>query len=196
MRKLFSTMLIVSISFSVMAREKEDSKNPYIDYTRGETFIYEQQFYTVLPQLKAKKYFPTSSAIPKESNINLNSSDSVKVVEQKGEFLIFESNLTNTSSLTSSQYTTGEYPVTLNSRTNQLGIILGNLIVQLNQNEDIRKISDKYNLNIKKSFSHLNIFVLQAEQPFDILSIALDMNSESTVKSAEVEVLENYYVPL
>jgi len=67
----------------------------------------------------------------------------------------------------------------------------GNSIVKLDDLSEVEKISKKYNLQVLKTFSHLQNAIFQSNKPGKILTINESISMELGIISSEVEALEN-----
>ena len=87
------------------------------------------------------------------------------------------------------------YPVVLNARTNHFGIVIGNIIVILKDMNDAEVIAGDLNLKLKKKYNHLKTVFFNIKDGQDIINTHQTLIEDSRVKTATIEVLENFNEP-
>jgi len=86
-------------------------------------------------------------------------------------------------------------PVVLNTRTGQLGIVLGTIIAKLHNPADTEDLALKYGVQIQADFKHLSMAVFAVKPGRDVAAAAQQLQADSRVESADVEVIEQVAVP-
>ena len=196
---LFQTICSSVFSQSVQKRTEPEPK--YQNYVFGQETRFENQRYFIIQDLFAireKNISPQFRKLgnsPSLSGRTIQNKTENELIQNKGGFSIFERE--SSGSLQSSTSSSREnYPVVYNPRTNNLGIVLGNSVVKVTDLSEIGVISKKYNLQILRTFPHLNTAILKSSDPSEIISINERISLEDGVTSSEVEILENAYIPL
>ncbi len=176
---------------------KNQEKPSFNDLQKGnsfksgrETFVFLPELYSVFNRQKKRKSVLNSiSAIQNKKSATL--------MKKKGRFQIYKSGKGLKMSAMSSESTLDQtlYPVVLNQRTNNLGIVLGNIKVDLDNVEIAEDLAKEFNLKIQKKFAHLKIVFFSVKEGQDIMSIHQNLVDDSRVKSASIEVLESLNTP-
>ncbi len=115
----------------------------------------------------------------KASHRNRYSSD--EIVEEKFSFLLVKKNGSEDS----------ENLVVQNSRTKRLAILTGVFKIKLFNHEDWSKISEKYSLIEQANFPGIRLTLLKTNDLNKLESILSQLNKDSMVERAELEILEN-----
>ena len=164
----------------------------YSSFEKGDKFFSGREQYTILPELFS--VIQRSGGNKNENNsLTQNLSASSNFLKKKGNFAIYKSakNGGVTSLTSQSVITKHQYPVVLNSRTNNLGIVTGKIKVKLDNYDDLLNIAADFNLKIADSFRHLNLVFFEVKNDQDIIQQGLDLASDTRIKSANIEVLEH-----
>ncbi len=178
------------------ANQVKNNSIEKMNLVKGKSFSSDREEFVVLPELYSTSYQPSE-----DTQSNSLSAKKVQqaseLVQKKGGFAIYKSSSVNTLSSTSSVIAEDQtlLPVVLNKRTNNLGILTGKIKVVLNDMGDVGDIATDLNLTIADTFSHLKtvFFIVNGEQ--DLIDLSNTLDNDSRIKSASIEVLENFYEP-
>jgi len=96
------------------------------------------------------------------------------------------------SSISSSNYNQIAY----NPRTGGIGVITGQIIVSYTGNFDAESIGLSYSMQLVQDFAHLKTAFYTVNNGQDIFLITNSLNQSGLVSNAEVEVIENFAVPM
>ena len=96
------------------------------------------------------------------------------------------------SSISSSNYNQIAY----NPRTGGIGVITGQIIVSYTGNFDAESIGLSYSMQLVQDFAHLKTAFYTVNNGQDIFFITNSLNQSGLVSNAEVEVIENFAVPM
>ena len=96
------------------------------------------------------------------------------------------------SSISSSNYNQIAY----NPRTGGIGVITGQIIVSYTGNFDAESIGLSYSMQLVQDFAHLKTAFYTVNSGQDIFLITNSLNQSGLVSNAEVEVIENFAVPM
>jgi hypothetical protein len=96
------------------------------------------------------------------------------------------------SSISSSNYNQIAY----NPRTGGIGVITGQIIVSYTGNFDAESIGLSYSMQLVQDFAHLKTAFYTVNNGQDIFLITNSLNESGLVSKAEVEVIENFAVPM
>ena len=87
------------------------------------------------------------------------------------------------------------YPVVLNQRTGQLGIVSGMIAVKLPEMMDGDAVAQDHGIQLQSRYDHLGLAFYIVSIGEDVLSAAQALAADARVDSAEVEILEHFHVP-
>jgi len=181
---------------SSMSNSQEYSIS-YSDLQKGASFVSNRESFVFLPELyslinRKKNKVRVTSNIAKIQN-----EKSATLFQKKGGFGIYK-----TGAGVENQFMTAQsvlnltlYPVVLNTRTNQLGIVVGNISVILIDMNDAETIASELDLNVKKKYDHLKTVYFKIREGQDIISLHQSLINDTRIKSASIKVLENFNVP-
>ncbi|MDC1341974.1 hypothetical protein N8222_09260 [Oceanospirillaceae bacterium] len=96
------------------------------------------------------------------------------------------------SSISGSNYNQIAY----NPRTGGIGVITGQIIVSYTDNFDAEAIGLSYSMQLVQDFAHLKTAFYTVNSGQDIFLITNSLNQSGLVSNAEVEVIENFAVPM
>ena len=96
------------------------------------------------------------------------------------------------SSISGSNYNQIAY----NPRTGGIGVITGQIIVSYTDNFDAEAIGLSYSMQLVQDFAHLKTAFYTVNNGQDIFLITNSLNESGLVSKAEVEVIENFAVPM
>ena len=165
--------------------------------TKGSTFSSAKESYVFLPELYSVKSRGKKDTAANKSIETLQSATSADFVQQKGMFQIYKSGgVVSENKLTSDSATSLTlYPVVLNQRTNQLGVVPGNIIVKMDDTSEAQLVSAEYGIQLKKQYAHLKTAIFNVEDGQDILEIYQHLQKDSRIQQVSIEVLENLNEP-
>ena len=185
---LNSSLLLFLVCSSVsLAQFAEYSESNFSKYEKGETFFFQKNKYFILVDLEAN--FTNNDEI-KRNNREL--ANQRKLIDKKGKFNIFEKINNQIATLS----TNNIYPVTLNERSGQLGVIVGNLLVSMKDMKQADKFLIKYGLESVEKYPPLNLVIFRGKYPSQVLEVFDGLSKEPSVNSVEIEVLENLQMPM
>jgi hypothetical protein len=104
-------------------------------------------------------------------------------------YQLIETNTMASTQSTNNSDTTKQPRYAYNPRTKKKALITEKIIVTL-KNLSPSQIADKYNLKLENDFSHINIAIFSANNQ-DIFKVVTDMNGDSDIENAKIEVVEN-----
>ena len=88
------------------------------------------------------------------------------------------------------------YQIGYNPRTKGIAIINGKIIVTYTNEFPPEKISEYFNINVVDHFPAINVAFFIVPEWADIFTITDILNQSDLVSKAEIEVLDNEYIPL
>ena len=86
--------------------------------------------------------------------------------------------------------------IAYNPRTGGIGVITGQIIVSYTDNFDAEAIGLSYSMQLVQDFAHLKTAFYTVNSGQDIFLITNSLNQSGLVSKAEVEVIENFAVPM
>jgi hypothetical protein len=167
---------------------------------KGDPFRSNSETYRVLPEVYATRQ--TASQSPQVKPMQTPSSTaSSELLEQRGPFQIRRytsapsSSLRATPQSSSAFSVTSGYPVVLNTRTQRLGILMGTLLVRLNEATQVETLAQQHGLTLEHHFPHLRAAVLRFSAKQNPVTVLQELRADPGVRSANLEVLERLKVP-
>lgn len=162
----------------------------------GEQFISNGETYVVLPGARALRHFePDEEPSRALTKMGLGGQE---ILQLKGSFIIYRatgSNDSHSKPMLDSVQGRISFPVVLNKRTGQLGVVPGNLVVKLKNMTQAAHLADAHGLRIASRFDHLNLVFYSVGVGKDIHAAVQLLKADQRVESAEIEILENINVP-
>ena len=190
MKLLFSvTIILINLTLTTWAQKKEIQNTNFDKYQKSTNFISQQIYYSLLPELKAERGNKLKSGKPTIEALGAAGD----VLLEYGGFLISEKNKVRSNRTAKSSE---EYPVVFNSRSQKIGIVVGTLIVRMQDVSLAESLVEKYSLGGFTSYSRLNTVVFSGKYPAQVLDVFETFSKDSSVISVEIEVLENLQMPL
>ena len=178
---------------------KEQNKDTNIfakDLVKGDTFKSGKESYQILPELYSVSGERKSSVLKKAALSQIHEQKSGSHLKNKGKFSIYKSARTEkgmSSSLSPKELNdTKLYPIVLNSRTGDVGIVTGTIIVKVADIEDADYLATEYNLLVAKSYERLNLVFFTTPTDQDIVKAKEALESDSRVNEATIEILERF----
>lgn len=185
---LLLTLLIPNIIFS-----QKNVKNYSIldNYEKGQSISYQNNRYVHLPGLEAQKEsVPTStSALNQEAQTESND-----VLFSKGGFVVKQKKSTTTTPLFNQS--SEIYPVVGNLRSQKIGVVLGNLVANMENVELADQLLAKYNLSGVKKYSNLKTVIFRAKYPYQVFEVIEGIKKEPSINKVEIEIFESAKKPL
>lgn len=83
------------------------------------------------------------------------------------------------------------HAVTYNNNNQQIGVIVGNIAVKFKGEFNPQPIADTYGLTITAQFERLNLVFFRVADEADIVLISQQLNADSAIERADIEILEN-----
>jgi Open reading frame 2 N-terminal domain len=184
------------IVISKAEKELQSQKSEFSSYEKTASFQFEQETYQFLPELYSVVVRGASSDPITGNLASIQSEKSATLVQKKGHFQIFRSNLeTGNKTMTCQNlYSQQVFPVVLNNRTGNLGIVTGMIAVKLKDIEQASDIAADYDLVIKNAFAHLNTAFYSTQPGQDLIQLGTTLGDDSRIEKASIEVLEHLQV--
>jgi len=161
---------------------------------QGEAYSSGAETYIFLPKVKA--FLPSAGTDHESSRKSLRQAGvpDADVLEQKGDFVITKVSDALASARTLSTASLNKYSVMLNPRTEQFGIVLGDLIVKLHSMNDAPALSES-GLRLVRRFDHLQTAIYQASSTELLFATFRKLQSDPRVAKVQLDVLEQVKVP-
>ena len=205
---VFALFFTLPIFGSEKAKQSQNSMNYKVlieSLIKDKIFSVRGEAYVLLPELQSYKTQTTISKpnVIESSNNNTNSasaqtSGQTNFVARKGNYIIIKSN-NKDATLNKSWNKTGNtelFPVVLNQRTQQFGIVTREVSVELLNASNANIVSEEYNIKIVRSFDHLRLTIYQTTIYQDIFDLVNKLGLDPRVKKANIEIIENVIEPL
>jgi len=157
---------------------------------RGTTFTSKNQQYQILQGVVAAKGL--SNELPQQTLARLGSSG--QIIETKGSYVVYKSSQ-QTALAVSNTITSTTFPTVVNKQTGVTGILPGTITVKLKNTSNSINIAKAHGLTLVKEFAHLQTAFFSVKAGQDVVAAAATLNADSSVISAEVEVIEHVRVP-
>ena len=82
--------------------------------------------------------------------------------------------------------------IVYNTRSGQIGIIVGDIIVKLKPNYNVITLASTFNINLINNFENINTAVFNVNPGQDIFTITQAISAHPAVEFAEIDVVENF----
>ncbi len=176
--------------------ESNAAKTDYSAFKKGVSFQSGSETYQFLPELYSVNAKKLSSRSSTGLLGSISNEKAAILVKEKGPFKIYQSGLTVENLTMSSQNLFAEtlYPVVLNNRTGNLAIVTGLLAVKLIDINEADNIAKEFNLAINRKFSHINTVFYVSGPDQDIIRLNQNLDDDSRIESATIDVLEHLQV--
>lgn len=176
--------------------DKSTNGPDFVALASGEEISSNGETYVVLPEVRALQNFdPNEEPDRALSRLGLGTPE---ILQLKGNFVIYREPTgqgVQSQAVLKSIQDTMSFPVVLNVRTGQLGIVLGNLVVRLKNMADAEGLASAHGLRINRRFDHLGVVFLTVAMGKGIYATKQRLKADQRVESAEIEILENINVP-
>ena len=163
--------------------------------TKGSAMISSGEIYILLPEIHAVLKF--SSGDPHQYLVNIGF-EGVEVLEIKGRYVVFKSSqseLNRPTPVLASRGGKTIFPVVINERTGQFGVVTGAITVTLKDGRNAREIRADHGVRLKGVFSQIGIAIYATEPGQDLTVKLQGLAEDPRVEDAQVEILENFRVP-
>ncbi|MGB5081381.1 MAG: hypothetical protein WBO23_11640 [Burkholderiales bacterium] len=118
----------------------------------------------------------------------------VQLVETKGRLVLFRSAQQNAALVKSFAGST-VYPTVLNTRTGNLGVLTGTLVVQPQTMADAAEIAAGHGLETVKEYPQIRFVFYRAKAGTDIAGAAAALQADPRVETAYPEIVEYVRTP-
>jgi hypothetical protein len=160
---------------------------------RGVTFTSSREAYQVLPDARAARLPAGQTLAQRLGELSAAETD---LLERKGDMLLYRSRTTGGVGAAVQRHDqTVLFPVVLNTRTQQLGLLPGTIQAKLADPAEAEAVATAHSVSVYKSFPHLGIVFFQVRPGQDVVAAAAAVAGDKRVRSAEPEVVENIRVP-
>jgi len=165
------------------------------ELAKGATMISQGEHYVYLPEVRAVYKAGAEDAKEHLAALGVQARD---VLTVKGGFIVYTS--TNGAMGPSAPRLTqqgGEtfFPVVLNERTGQFGVVTGSIAVELTNPGDALAVREDHGIQLKRNYIHLGVAVFEILPGQDLSAVVQGLDADPRVKSAKVEILEHFKVP-
>jgi len=163
---------------------------------RGEEIATRNERYVVLPDVRAVIRHGVPEA-PQEALAALGVGPA-EPLEVKGQFIIYHPlTVGSIAQANAVAQVDGQrvFPVAVNPRTGQFGIVTGSIAVRVENPADWEALAADYGLQLARRYEHLGVAFYQVAPQRDILAARRDLLADTRVIEAELEVLEHFNVP-
>jgi hypothetical protein len=117
-----------------------------------------------------------------------------QIVETKGRLVLFRSAQQNAALVKSFSRAT-VYPTVLNTRTGNLGVLTGTLVVQPKNMADAAAIAAGHGLETVKEYPQIRFVFYRAKAGTDIADVAAALQADPRVETAYPEIVEYVRTP-
>ena len=171
----FSTLYSKEISYQTSQGEFE--------FTSNKSFINDGKEYYLIDNL--------SAFLSGDLN-NINIKQPGEFIEKKGGYVIYNPTagirLTNQGLIKDE---TKNLLVAYNSQTKNLGIIVGDVLINVDDVSIAEELASDFKMKINTVFAHLKLIVLTLEFDPKIISLAKEMNEDTRIKKAYLDIIEH-----
>ena len=171
----FSTLYSKEISYQTSQGEFE--------FTSNKSFINDGKEYYLIDNL--------SAFLSGDLN-NINIKQPGEFIEKKGSYIIHNPpawvRLTNEGLIKND---TKIFLVAYNTLSKNLGIIIGDVLINVNDVSIAEELSQDYKMNINSVFPNLKLIVLTLKPTKSIISLVKEMNVDSRIKKAYLDIIEH-----
>ena len=196
--KLTLILLMLGVSQISVAQKVESvadaqKKDRLKSVERGRSFKVNGEEYQHLPKVLAVQK-KQSNKTEAQVLADVGSSEKDRI-EDKGTFMVYKHGVGRSKASISSIASTDTYPTVLNTRTNDIGLLLGTIMVHPNNMADAKGIATSAGVELVKSYPHLNLVIYKAKKDADVLDAVAAISADKRVKDAYPEILEHVRVP-
>jgi len=155
----------------------------------GVTFVNSQQEYQLILGGRAVNTNNTNSNVSSLSGSS--NSNSLWVGEQGPYLLSIVENDTTTNSASASMAASNFNQIAYNPRSGQISIIVGDIVVKLRPYYSAETIASTFNINLIESFENINTAIFRINPGQNIFTITEQLNANSGVDFAEIDIIDN-----
>lgn len=162
---------------------------------KGKSIISQGEHYVYLPKVRAVYKAGIEDAREHLAALGVQALD---VLAVKGGFVLYTStdSAMGATALTLTQQGGQTYfPVVLNERTGQFGVVTGSIAVELTDPGDALAIREDHGVQLKRNYRHLGVAVFQTAPGQDLSAVIRGLVADPRVESAEAEIIEHFNVP-
>ena len=171
----FSTLYSKEISYQTSQGEFE--------FTSNKSFINDGKEYYLIDNL--------SAFLSGDLN-NINIKQPGEFIEKKGSYVIYNPTagirLTNQGLIKDE---TKKFLVAYNSQTKNLGIIVGDVLINVDDVLIAEELASDYKMKINSVFPNLNLIILTLEPTKSIISLVKEMNEDTRIKKAYLDIIKH-----
>jgi len=190
--KFYCILLIILVSpLTAFPQKVFHQKSTFNSYARGQDLMSKGKQYFILPTLEARE---DSSASQTSVQSQQSQTSSSAILARKGSFLVSEKQTNLQNPQTGS--TPDKYPVVFNPDSQQIGIVLGNLVAKMEDVNQAEPLISKYGLASVVKYPSMKLAIFKGKYPSQVLEIIDALQQEISITSAEIEVLEDLKRPL
>ncbi|HEY7726652.1 MAG TPA: hypothetical protein VH880_15065 [Anaeromyxobacteraceae bacterium] len=160
---------------------------------RGSAFRTNGQPYGFLAGLRAVARAPGE---PSGEALARAGAAAAELVEEKGGFAVFRESAAAASEATRAAGRAPTYPVAVNERTGDLGVVPGTLVVRLRDPPAAGELARDHGLSLDFHAAHLGTAFYRAPAGASLPAAAARLAADPRVRSAEIEVKEHFAGPL
>jgi hypothetical protein len=111
---------------------------------------------------------------------------------ENGPFVVSVGNSGQSSNSALSSNGVSYNQIVYNTRSGQIGIIVGDIIVKLKPNYSVVTLASTFNINVINNFENINTAVFNVNPGQDIFTITQVISAHPGVEFAEIDVIENF----
>jgi hypothetical protein len=111
---------------------------------------------------------------------------------ENGPFVVSVGNSGQSSNSALSSNGVSYNQIVYNTRSGQIGIIVGDIIVKLKPNYSVVTLASTFNINVINNFENINTAVFNVNPGQDIFTITQAISAHPGVEFAEIDVIENF----
>ena len=160
---------------------------------RGKDIRGDRESYQHLPELRAVER--TGSDETPQQTVQRFGAGGSQVVETKGRLVLFRVPQGKPALLEGSG-DSALYPVVLNMRTKNLGVLTGMQVVKPKNMADAAAIASSYGLETVKEFPQLRTVFYRAKTTIDIADVVAGLQADPRVENAYPEIMEHIHFSL
>ena len=165
--KFYCILLIILVSpLTAFSQKVFHQKSTFNSYTRGQDLMSKGKQYFILPTLEARE---DSSAFQTSVQSQQSQPSSSAILARKGSFLVSEKQTNLQNPQTGS--TPDKYPVVFNPHSQQIGIVLGNLVAKMEDVNQAEPLVSKYGLASVEKYPSMELAIFKGKYPSQVLEI-------------------------
>jgi len=158
---------------------------------KGKTIKGSREQYRHLPEVSAVARGEKET--PQQA-VERAAGSAAQLVETKGRLVLFRS-AQPSAALVKSLSGTTVYPTTLNTRTGNLGVLTGTLVVRPGTMADAAAIAKSHGLDTIREYPQIRFVFYRAKPGTDIADVAAALQADPRVETAYPEIVEYVRTP-